>query len=85
MRHGAFAAALALTMMQTGMVRKPEMVSHAELERRFEGIDLEARRRGVVGAGHRQAAERPTPQPCTFVRKPGKRALRRTRGKALAA
>ena len=84
-RHGALAAAVALTAMRVGIVRQPEMVSHSAFEQRFDGDELRERTRGAISAGHQTAANPPAPKPCTFVRKPGKRALRRARGKARAA
>jgi hypothetical protein len=79
---GPFAIALAATMLSAGLVRRPELVEHSVLEQRYDGPDLRERLRGVSGAGHLTAADRPVPQPCTFVRKPGKRARRRARGRA---
>lgn len=81
-RHGVLATALAVTAARVGLVEKPVLVLHGRLEEKFDGPDLLSRTRGAVGAGHRPAAERPMPQRCTFVRKPGKRARRRARGKA---
>ena len=81
-RHGAIAVALAATAMRAGLVKQPEMVSHTKLEERFDGPELKERIRGVAGAGHTVAPNRPETQPCTFKRKPGKRALRRARGRA---
>lgn len=85
MRGGPLSLALAGAMLAAGMVRKPEMVSHADLELRLDGPDLLGALRGVAGAGHRAAAEPPRIQPCTFRARPSKRALRRARGKARAA
>jgi hypothetical protein len=85
MRGGPVAIAIAATMVSAGMVRRIAPIEHAELEERYSGPELQRRIRGVAGAGHAPASQRPIPQPCTFVRKPGKRALRRARGRARAA
>lgn len=84
MRAGLIAAALVATATRVGLAKSPELVSHAELGERFDGRDLKERVRGAVGAGH-SSANRPTPKPCTYRANPGKRALRRARGKAVAA
>ncbi|WP_422057733.1 hypothetical protein [Sphingomonas sp.] len=84
MRVGLIAVALAATATRIGLVKSPELVPHAELSERFDGPALKDRVRGVVGAGHSSGC-RPTPLPCTFRAKPGKRALRRARGKVVAA